>query len=75
MHATIYTKNHCIHCEAAKRLMRMKGMVFNEKSIDKDREGFIKKFPHVRMAPHILIDGKEIGGFDKLKEYFNENRL
>jgi glutaredoxin len=35
------------------------------------REEFMEIFPNVRTVPFIIIDGEEVGGYDRLVEYYN----
>ena len=71
--AIIYTKDNCPYCVQAKRLLEEKGKEYIETNIGRDirREDFISLFPSVKTVPHIIIDGEQIGGFDKLTEWLN----
>jgi glutaredoxin len=37
---------------------------------DLSREDFMKIFPNVRTVPFIIINGEEVGGYDKLIEWY-----
>ena len=67
----IYTKDNCPHCVNAKKLLNSKKKTYQEMKIGEDlsREDFISIFPNVKTVPHIIINGDEIGGFDKLNEW------
>ena len=69
----IYTKDNCPHCVNAKKLMTHHGKDYQEMKIGGDltREDFISIFPNVKTVPHIIIDGEQIGGYDKLNEWLN----
>ena len=69
----IYTKDNCPFCVQAKNLFTNKGEQYIEKKIGKDitREEFMESFPDVRTVPFIIIDGEEVGGYDRLVEYYN----
>jgi glutaredoxin 3 len=69
----IYTKDNCPYCVQAKRLLKEKGKQYIETNIGRDirREDFISLFPNVKSVPHIIIDGEQIGGFDKLTEWLD----
>lgn len=69
----IYTKDNCPFCVQAKRLLQQKDKSYTEVNIGQDitREDFISLFPNVKSVPHIIIDGEQIGGFDKLTEWLN----
>ena len=69
----IYTKDNCPYCVQAKNLFSLKGEEYHEMKIGLDltREEFISIFPEVKTVPFIIIDGKKVGGYDKLVEYYN----
>ena len=69
----IYTKDNCPYCVQAKRLLEEKGKAYTEINIGRDirRDDFMSLFPNVRTVPFIIIDGDEIGGFDKLTEWLD----
>lgn len=69
----IYTKDNCPYCVQAKNLFSLKGESYHEMKIGVDltREEFISIFPEVKTVPYIIIDGKKVGGYDKLVEYYN----
>jgi glutaredoxin 3 len=45
---------------------------YNEHVVGSDltREQFLELFPNARTVPQIVINGKLIGGYDNLVEYF-----
>ena len=75
MKITIYSKNYCAYCTKAKHLLKTLGLEYEEKmmesfsSVDEMLEDIGKK---VRTMPQIKIDGKLIGGYNQLVEYFVE---
>lgn len=68
----IYSKENCGYCDAAKKLLDGRNIVYNEIQIGRDisREDFMERFPHARTVPVILIEGKHIGGYTDLVEYY-----
>lgn len=70
----IYSKSNCQYCDKAKALLKSKKIEFDEFELDVHytREELIEQFPTARTFPVILIDGNYIGGFDQLKERFND---
>jgi glutaredoxin 3 len=70
---TIYTKDNCPYCVSAKNLLEEKGKEYKEINIGRDirRDDFMSLFPNVKTVPHIIINGDEIGGFDKLTEWLD----
>lgn len=69
----IYSKRNCPYCDRAKILLRLKNKQYQEMKIGEDltRDDFVSIFPNVKTVPHIIINGDEIGGFDKLTEWFD----
>ena len=69
----IYSKDNCPYCDRAKALLSLKNKQYQEMKIGEDltRDDFVTIFPNVKSVPHIIINGDEIGGFDKLTEWFN----
>jgi glutaredoxin len=62
----IYTSETCSYCHSAKEFFKEKNIGFTEHNITKDiqaRRFLIKK--GYMSVPLIIIDGKEISGFDK----------
>ena len=73
MEIIVYSKNNCVYCNKAKTLLKNLGLSFEEKkmeefeSVDAMLEDIGKK---VRTMPQIKIEGKLIGGYNQLIEYF-----
>jgi glutaredoxin len=69
----IYTRDNCPYCVSAKSLLERHGKSYIETVIGQHirRDDFISLFPNVKTVPHIIIDGEQIGGFDKLTEWLN----
>ena len=74
----IYTGPLCIFCDRAKALLEKKGVPFKEIYIGDDlgkMEEMIKKSNGMRTVPQIFIDGKHIGGNDKLHALERDGKL
>jgi len=75
MQITIYSKNNCTYCDKAKALIKGLGLEYEEKkmesfdSVDAMLKDIGKK---VMSMPQIKIDGKLVGGYNQLIEYFVE---
>ena len=70
---TVYSKPSCTYCEKAKYLLKNLGLEYEEKIVTKDLsidELYKVLGKQVRTIPQIVIDGKHIGGYNELKEYF-----
>lgn len=67
---TIYSKDKCPQCDAAKMLLVIKGIDHEVLKLDVDftREEFVELFPKARTFPMITKDGEHVGGLQDLKE-------
>ena len=68
----VWSKNNCPHCVSAKTLLNTKGIQYEERNIESGKwttAQLLEATPGVRSVPQIVIDGKLIGGYDKLKEF------
>ena len=75
--AIIWTKTVCPYCVNAKNLLKMKGIEYEERNIQEGtwtREQLLEAVPGARTVPQVFIDGKLIGTYDHLKEYFDSNK-
>jgi glutaredoxin len=72
MKAVVWSKDHCPYCDQAKALLKLKGIEFEERNINKnyDREDLLSAVPGARTVPQIFLDEKLIGGFTELKAHF-----
>lgn len=65
---TVYTSNSCPYCTMAKDYLKEKGVEFEEKNVQTDKEArselMAKGYTGV---PVICVDNEEIVGFDKAK--------
>jgi glutaredoxin 3 len=65
----IYTREFCGYCEAAKALLRRKGVAFTEIDVtgNRERRAEMTSRAQGRMTlPQIFIDSAHIGGCDEL---------
>ena len=75
MTITVYSKPACVYCDKAKALLTRLGYEYKENVVTKDislPELFEELGKQVRTIPQITIDGKHIGGYNELTEYFME---
>ncbi len=65
----IYTTSYCPFCDAAKQLLKSRGLDFTEINVDdpKKKEA-LKNKTGWRTVPQIFIEGKLIGGYQELAE-------
>ena len=74
----IYTGPLCVFCDFAKALLDRKGISYKEIFIGDDTdkmEEMIKKSNGMRTVQQIFIDGKHIGGNDRLQALEREGKL
>ena len=74
----IYTAPTCGYCQAAKALLRKKGVNYTEIDVSRDpdlRADMTKRAGGSRTVPQIFIRGKHIGGCDDLHELDYEGGL
>ena len=66
----VYTGNRCAYCNAAKRLLDSKGVVYTEINVDEkpaSREEMMVRSQR-QTVPQIFIGDRHVGGFDDLSE-------
>jgi glutaredoxin len=71
--AIVWTKTYCPYCVNAKNLLQSKGIEYEERNIqdgDWTREQLLEAVPGAKTVPQIFIDGKLIGTYEHLKNYF-----
>ena len=74
----IYTGDFCSHCNWAIELLNRKNIKFTEHNIAKDaakKEEMFKKSNGMQTVPQIFVDGKHIGGNDRLQALEREGKL
>lgn len=71
MKATVWSKNACPFCDQAKSLLKMKGIEFEERNINKDwtKDQLLEAVPTARTLPQIFLDDKLVGGFTELRKH------
>ena len=75
---TIYTRQFCGYCSAAKRLLERKGIAFTEHDATFSRElrqEMIDKARGGTTFPQIFIGDVHVGGCDELHELERQGRL
>ena len=76
MKAIVWSKNQCPYCDQAKGLLKLKGIEFEERNINKDwtREALLEAVPNARTVPQIFLDDKLIGGYTELHKYLEKEK-
>jgi len=65
----IYTRKWCGYCSAAERLLKSKGVAFEEIDCTGDRakRDWLAEVTGRTTVPQIFIDGQAIGGYDDVR--------
>jgi glutaredoxin 3 len=74
----IYSTAICPYCNAAKNLLKAKGLAWRERRIDIDpaaRATMLERAPGARTVPQIFINGVLVGGFEQLAAAERSGRL
>lgn len=74
MKIEVYSSKLCMYCEAAKRLLKHKGLPFKEVDVTNNRklrDEITRKTKH-RTVPQIFIDDQFIGGYTELVSHFKK---
>ena len=78
MEIVIYSKNNCVFCTKAKHLVKTLGLDYTEKKMEEfdSPQAMLEDIgKQVRTMPQIKIDGKLVGGYNQLVEYFSDKGL
>lgn len=77
MQVKMYTKENCSFCYAAKRLLTMRGIPYQEILLGSEdtKECEMLELTGGDSVPQILIDGKAIGGYMELVDMDMEGEL
>ena len=73
----IYSRASCQFCYAAKRILLMRGLSFEEISLDRE-PGRLEEMVErtgARTVPQILIDGDSVGGFQDISAMNEDGSL
>ena len=74
----LYTAQFCGYCQAANRLLRRKGLDFEEIDVGFDadkRAEMIERAMGLRTVPQIFIHGRHVGGYEELAELERQGKL
>ena len=76
--AVVWSKNNCIYCTKAKDYLNKKGIQVEERNVqsgDWTMTQLDEAVPNARAFPQIFIDGKYVGGYDKMMAYVSMGEL
>ena len=74
----MYATQWCPYCQAARRLLKAKGVSFTEIDVNDDprrRAEMMQKAGGRHTVPQIFINGRHVGGFDDLSALERRGRL
>lgn len=76
MQAIVWSKYDCPYCERTKSLLKLRRVEFEERKIGDgwSKEELLEAVPTARTVPQVFLDGKLIGGYNELEEYFYGKR-
>ena len=73
MKAVVWTQQNCQYCDMAKKLLKSKNIMIEEKKLSIDgqytKADLIAAVPTARTVPQIFLDGVYVGGFNELQSY------
>jgi glutaredoxin len=74
MQALVWSKYNCPYCDQARNLLESRGVKYEERKIGDGwtREDLLESVPTARTVPQIFLDGRHIGGFTELRNYFQQ---
>lgn len=72
----IYGKKPCPHCDRVIQLCKKEGLEYTYKQLGKDfnREEMLLMFPNAKTFPQIKIEGKVIGEYTDLVNWYGDPR-
>ena len=76
--AIVWSKDDCIYCTKAKDYLKKKGINIEERNVqssDWTMTQLQKAVPNARAFPQIFIDGKYVGGYDKMMAHVEIGEL
>jgi len=70
---TIYSKDYCPYCKAAKRILQARGIEYNEIDVEVRPEKLAEMVTRSRRrtVPQIFFGDQHIGGHDDLVRYYS----
>ena len=77
---TAYTLEGCVHCMHLHELLErskipQERITYVDVGKDISKEDFIKNFPEATGYPHVIIDGKPIGGLVETAKYLVKKKM
>ena len=76
--AVVWSKDGCMYCTKAKDFLNKKGINVEERNVESGEwslRELQEAVPGARAFPQIFIDGKYIGGYDKMMAHVQMGEL
>ena len=76
--AVVWSKDDCMYCTKAKDYLKKKGINVEERNVqsgDWTMTQLQEAVPNARAFPHIFIDGKYVGSYDKMMAHVQMGEL
>lgn len=73
----VYTTPYCSYCIAAKKLLKLKNVSFDEVDVSRDdamRERLVEMSGGRETVPQIFVEGRSLGGYDELVAFYNSGQ-
>jgi glutaredoxin 3 len=73
MKVTVWSKTPCPICDQAKALLKQRGIDYEERNITEGtwtKEQLLEAVPNARTVPQIFINEQLVGGFNELRNHF-----
>lgn len=70
----VWSKVGCTYCDRAKRLLRTRGIPFEERQIGRGwtKADLLSAVPAARTVPQIFINDQHIGGYTDLVQHLKD---
>ena len=74
---TIYSKDYCPYCRAAKQILQVRGIEYNEVDVQVQPEKLTEMLSRSgrRTVPQIFFGDTHIGGHDDLVHYYSRKAV
>ncbi len=78
MRAIVWSKNGCPYCDRAKELLDGSEIKYEERNLSAGewtKAQLLEDVPDARTVPQIFLDGKYIGGYRELCQYYEDHDM
>lgn len=77
MNTIIWSKPNCPYCVKAKELLELKKITYEERELGEqwNKQQLLEAVPNAKTVPQIFLYGKLVGGYDELKQYYEDHGM